>query len=68
MRYLRPELVLLFKAKAARPKDWADLRATLPRLEPRAVSWLHGRLAETLPGHPWLAETQRRTGAARPRT
>ena len=51
----RPETVLLFKAKAVRPKDEADLAAVLPRLDPEARRWLAAALALVQPGHPWLA-------------
>ena len=54
--YLRPELVLLFKAKAMRPKDDDDLLRALPRLAAadraelaRLLVRVHG------PSHPWLA-------------
>lgn len=52
--YLVPEVVLLFKAKAARAKDDGDLAAALPRLSAAR----RGRLGEWLervhPGHRWL--------------
>ena len=38
--FLVPEAVLLFKAKACRPKDEADFTACLPTLEVDARSWL----------------------------
>jgi hypothetical protein len=53
--YLAPELVLLFKAKAARAKDQADFDGTLPHLTPRQRDILTGLLARVHPGHPWLA-------------
>jgi hypothetical protein len=53
--YLTPELVLLFKAKNARPKDQADFDATLPHMTPRQRDDLAGLLARAHPGHPWLA-------------
>jgi hypothetical protein len=53
--FLAPELVLLFKAKHARPKDQADFEAVLPYLSAAQ----RGRLAELLsrvhPEHDWLA-------------
>lgn len=54
--YLRPEIVLLFKAKAVRPKDAADLAAVLPRLDADARAWLTEALALVHPDHPWLTE------------
>src|SRR5260370_18053255 len=38
--YLAPEIVLLFKARWARPKDEADLNNLLPLLTVQARSWL----------------------------
>jgi Aminoglycoside-2''-adenylyltransferase len=51
--YLRPEIVLLFKAKAARDKDEADLDLALPRLDPAARRWLADALDLVHPGHAW---------------
>jgi uncharacterized protein CbrC (UPF0167 family) len=53
--YLAPELVLLFKAKHARPKDQADFDATVPHMSPDQREALAGLLARVHPGHPWLA-------------
>ena len=53
--YARPEVVLLFKAKAARPKDDDDLAAALPRLEAERRRWLAEALELVHPGHGWLA-------------
>jgi hypothetical protein len=52
--YARPEVVLLFKAKAARPKDDDDLAAVLPRLGPGSRSWLREALTKVHPGHRWV--------------
>jgi hypothetical protein len=57
--YVRPEVVLLFKAKAARPKDEGDLAAVLPRLEPSRQRWLAETIELVHPGHFWLAELRR---------
>ncbi|WP_405965301.1 hypothetical protein OG713_40155 [Streptomyces sp. NBC_00723] len=58
--YLIPELVLLFKAKAPRPKDQADFDEVLPLLgrarRDRLAEWLD----RVHPGHPWPAELARR--------
>jgi hypothetical protein len=52
--YLAPELVLLFKAKHARPKDQADFDGALPRMSPAQRQTLAGLLARVHPGHRWL--------------
>lgn len=54
--YGRPEIVLLFKAKHARPKDDGDFAAVLPRLEPDRRRWLAEALELVHPGHRWLGE------------
>ncbi|MET8881323.1 nucleotidyltransferase domain-containing protein [Streptomyces rubiginosohelvolus] len=53
--YLAPELVLLFKAKHARPKDQADFEATVPYLSPEQRTSLARLLDRVHPGHPWSA-------------
>jgi hypothetical protein len=52
--YLAPHLVLLFKAKAARDKDEADLAGVLPLLEPDRRAWLSATIERLYPGHKWL--------------
>ena len=54
--YLEPHVVLLFKAKATRPKDDLDFAAVLPRLDAARRAWLRDALTLAHPGHPWLAE------------
>lgn len=53
--YTRPDVVLLFKAKHARPKDEADFEAALPLLPANRRAWLGAALELVHPGHPWLA-------------
>lgn len=53
--YLRPEVQLLHKARALRPKDQADFDACAPLLEGEPRAWLRSALALAHPGHPWLA-------------
>ncbi len=53
--YLQPEGMLLFKAKAVRPKDEADFAVAAPLLSREAKAWLRDALAHAHPGHPWLA-------------
>ncbi|RII15333.1 hypothetical protein DSC45_18685 [Streptomyces sp. YIM 130001] len=57
--YLAPELVLLFKAKATRPKDRADFEGVLPLLGPARRNRLAEWLERVHPGHGWLAEVAR---------
>jgi Aminoglycoside-2''-adenylyltransferase len=54
--YGRPEVVLLYKAKHARPKDDDDFAAALPQLEPERRRWLRDGLELVHPGHRWLPE------------
>ncbi len=53
--YLRPELVLLFKAKNVRPKDQEDFETTLPSLDRDQRATLTMLLSQTHPGHPWAS-------------
>ena len=55
LRYERPEVTLLYKAKHNRPKDRADFDVTVPLLDDAARAWLFDSIAETHPHHPWLA-------------
>lgn len=55
IRYLQPELQLLYKAKGQRAKDDADFAATLPFLDAERRDWLRNALTRTLPGHDWIA-------------
>jgi hypothetical protein len=52
--YLRPEIQLLYKAKAHRPKDDADLVALLPHLDEQARNWLATALGSWKPDHPGI--------------
>jgi hypothetical protein len=52
--YPAPEVVLLFKAKHARPQDEADLTTVLPPLGQPARAWLTDALERIHPGHRWL--------------
>jgi len=54
--YLAPELVLLFKAKAARPKDQADFDAVVPHMTAAQRDTLAELLARVHPRHHWLAD------------
>ncbi|MGW6701004.1 nucleotidyltransferase domain-containing protein [Nocardia sp. NPDC055049] len=54
--YLVPEVVLLFKAKANRPKDHADFLRVLPLLPEYRLTRLNSWLTQLYPDHPWLTE------------
>jgi hypothetical protein len=54
--YERPEVVLLFKAKHARPKDEADLAAVLPHLNVERRRLLAEWIERVHPGHFWLPD------------
>ncbi len=55
IRYLAPEIVLLFKAGQDRPKDRRDLRVSWPLLSVAQRSWLTRSLVPAYgAGHAWL--------------
>jgi hypothetical protein len=55
IRYLRPEVTLLYKAALHRPKDERDLAVTWPLLEATPRDWLRESVGRLYPDHPWLA-------------
>lgn len=57
VRYLRPEITLLYKAALHRPKDDRDLAVTWPLLGTAAREWLREATGRLYPGHPWLRGT-----------
>lgn len=52
--FVRPDVVLLFKAARARDKDEVDFGVVAPRLGPKRRDWLREALEQVYPGHPWL--------------
>jgi hypothetical protein len=56
--YVRPEVVLLFKAKHARPKDESDLAAVLPHLDRSRRELLRSWIELVHPGHFWLGDLE----------
>jgi hypothetical protein len=51
---LRPEVMLLMKARHVRPKDERDLEVVLPLLDNDRQAWLATALEIAHPGHAWL--------------
>lgn len=58
--YLRPEIVLLYKAKSPRPVDEQDFNAVVGRLDAEGRAWLHRALKICHPGHHWLQAIEER--------
>ncbi len=54
VRYLRPEVTLLYKAVLHRPKDDRDLAVTWPLLGVAEQDWLREALGRLYPSHAWL--------------
>lgn len=52
--FLNPEAVLLYKAKAHRPKDDRDFALLKSRLDSAARCWLRDTLQLVHPGHEWI--------------
>ena len=55
VRYIRPEIQLLYKSKQARAQDQSDLITVLPRLDPAQRGFLAGALSLVDADHRWLA-------------
>ena len=56
VRFLRPEIQLLFKAKHyALPKNEQDFSLVAPLLSAEQRTWLKDLIAATHPAHPWIA-------------
>ncbi|MFI1919114.1 hypothetical protein [Nocardia sp. NPDC020380] len=53
--YVIPEVTLLFKAKAHRPKDNSDFARVIPLLPDHRITRLAEWLGRVHPGHEWLA-------------
>jgi hypothetical protein len=52
--YLRPEVVLLYKAKRPRAADEHDAAVAIPRLSGSERAWLAAAIARDRPDHHWL--------------
>jgi aminoglycoside-2''-adenylyltransferase len=57
VRYLNPEIVLLFKARLRRAKDEQDLARTWPLLTEEKQVWLREMIHRTDANHPWLGQS-----------
>jgi hypothetical protein len=55
LRYARPEVSLMFKARQDRPKDVRDAEVALPMLDERARRWLRDTVAQWDPANPWVS-------------
>ena len=53
IRFLAPEIVLLFKAAQQRPKDEHDLGLAWPLLSQERKAWLRDAVDRWDPEHPW---------------
>ncbi|HAS47465.1 MAG TPA: hypothetical protein DCS93_43715 [Microscillaceae bacterium] len=59
IKVLKPEIQLLYKSKATRPKDQVDFETIVPHLEAKARQWLLQALTKCYPvQHPWLLDLQ----------
>lgn len=54
IRYLLPEIVLVYKARLQRAKDEPDFDATLPTLTADRRAWMRQSLETLVPDHHWL--------------
>lgn len=55
LRYAKPEVSLMFKARQDRAKDRRDAEVTLPLLDAAARRWLRDAVAGWDPDNPWVA-------------
>jgi len=54
LRYLNPEIALLYKCRLGRTKDDRDLEVAWPRLAPEKRNWLRDGVRRLYPEHAWL--------------
>jgi hypothetical protein len=56
IKFLRPEIVLLYKSKNPRAKDEQDFQAAIKYLDFEGKEWLKDSLSICYSKHPWLKE------------
>lgn len=56
IRYMSPEIVLLFKAKYMRERDRMDFALVVPALSDEQIAWLRHALEHVHPEHPWILQ------------
>ncbi len=54
IRYLLPEIVLVYKARLRRGKDEPDFEARVPTLTRARREWMRRAVEQLVPDHPWL--------------
>lgn len=59
VKFLRPEIVLLYKSKNPRPKDEQDFDNVLENLGADSTNWLRNALVNCYPNHLWLSRLNR---------
>lgn len=59
LRFLNPEIAMLFKARLDRSKDRVDLDRTWPKLSVRQQGWLRDAVGRLYPKHPWRERLER---------
>lgn len=58
VRYIRPEVQLLYKSRSRRPKDEVDFTVVMPLLGHDELGWLEAALALSDPSNPWLTRVR----------
>lgn len=56
VRYARPEVSLMFKARQDRSKDVRDAQVAIPLLDAAARRWLRDAVARFDPTNPWVTD------------
>ncbi len=54
IKFLRPEVVLLYKSKNPRHKDEQDFQAVVNHLDVKSKEWLKNAISVCFPQHHWL--------------